>query len=506
MRILKLNLIVNLVACLAVWGFFPNQAAAINLPNSVLELEQTITAVAEQSGKTVVSISTQKTSRVSSYMRGSQDDLFEGFFQEFFYGQTPNRERIQLGLGSGVIIDQRGYILTNEHVISGAEIITVTLSDGRKFNAVLKGSDYRSDLAIIKIEADDLLFAELGDSDLVRSGQWAIAVGNPFGFAVQNPKPTVTFGVISALHRALPTTASRARAYLDLIQTDASINPGNSGGPLLNIRGQVVGINVAIFSSNGGSDGIGFAIPINDAKIILNKLLKGEEVLYGWLGIEVQELNSVLADYFKMNKPDGVLIIRIFENSTADKAGLQVEDIIIKFNNKPINTTLDLLREVAKTQAGDEIKLKIIRNGLPRTLKVKMGKVPTLQELVITTSLPPQQSQQPDVKNKIEKTRESDIPQATITDMPDKAWRGIKVSQIDNDFAQRFNLESTQGVIVTQIDSGTQAERAGLKLNDIITQINTEKIITAEDFKRTISNLTGNALVKTNRGYMMLQE
>ncbi|MBU1043241.1 MAG: trypsin-like peptidase domain-containing protein [Candidatus Omnitrophica bacterium] len=506
MRILKLKLIISLFACVVVWDFYPKQAAAMDIPNSVLELEQTITAIAEQSGKTVVSISTQKTSRVRSYMRGSQDDLFAEFFQDFFYGQTPTRERIQLGLGSGVIIDRKGYILTNEHVISGAEVITVSLSDGRKFNAVLKGSDYRSDLAIIKIEADDLPFAELGDSDTLRIGQWAIAVGNPFGFAAKNPKPTVNLGVISSLHRSLPTTAARDRAYLDLIQTDASINPGNSGGPLMGINGQVMGINVAISSSAVGSAGIGFSIPINDAKGILNKLLKGEEVLYGWLGLEVQELNSVLADYFGMLKPDGVLIIRIFENSATAKAGLEVEDIIIKFNDTPIRNTLDLLKEVAKTQAGDEIKIKIIRNGLPRTLKLKMGKLPTLEELVITTSLPPQKSKELGSEKKTETFDQSEAQPPNNIDILDESWRGIKFSPINDDFAEMFNLENTQGVIVMEIEAGTQAERAGIKVNDIITQINTGKIVSVDDFKKIVSKLSGNALVKTNRGYMMIQE
>ncbi len=503
---LKTKSIICLILVLMLLGFNPNSIWAIDVPHSVLELEQTITAIAEQSGKTVVSISTQKTERVRSYMRSSHDDLFEEFFQDFFYGKTPTRDRQHLGLGSGVIIDKRGYILTNEHVISGAEIINVTLADGRKFNAVLKGSDYRSDLAIIKIEVVDLPFAELGDSDNVRAGQWAIAVGNPFGFAVQRPKPTITFGVISTLHRALPMTASRGRAYLDLMQTDASINPGNSGGPLLNIKGQVVGINVAIFSSAGSFDGIGFAIPINDAKVILDKLLKGEEVLYGWLGLEVQELNSVLADYFKMNKAEGVLIIQVFQNSSAAKAGLQVEDIIIKFNGKPIKNTLDFLREISKTKAKDDIKVKIVRNGLPRTLRMEMGEIPKQQELVVTTSFPPEQKKQSKIKAKQEKP----LPIKTILPesaaMPEKAWRGIKVSRIDDDFAEMFNLENTQGVIVTEVRSGTQAERAGIKANDIITQINTQKIISAEQFGKIIANATGNALVKTNRGYKMIQE
>ncbi|MFH1062381.1 MAG: trypsin-like peptidase domain-containing protein [Candidatus Omnitrophota bacterium] len=504
----KLKLLIQVFAAAVFCLSSISRVWAINVPAAVLEIEKAITDVAEYAGKTVVSISTQRTSRGTSYMRGSRDDLFEAFFKDFFYGDTPNRDRQQLGLGSGVIIDQRGYILTNEHVISGAEEIKVTLSDGRKFDAVLKGSDYRSDLAIIKIEADDLAFALMGDSDAVRPGQWAIAVGNPFGFAAQNPKPIISFGVISALHRALPSTASRGRAYLDLIQTDAAINPGNSGGPLLNIQGQVIGINAGIFNSNAGSAGIGFAIPINDAKVILDKLLKGEEVLYGWLGLEVQELNSVLADYFKLTKADGVLIIKVFPDSAAAKAGLENEDIIVKFNGNQINNTLDFLKQVAKTKANDDIKIKIIRNGLPRTLRIKMGKVPSSEELVVTTSLPPKPINNPEPKQSRENTvaEVSEAEQPLKEDLLAKAWRGFKVSQIDDNFASMFNLENNQGVIVTDVEAATQAERAGIKVNDIITQINTQKITSAAEFKKIISNVTGNALVKTNRGYLMIQE
>lgn len=497
----KLQLVIQLFAGAVFILSNISSLEAINLPAAVLEMEQAIIAVTADAGKSVVSISTQKTSRVSSYMLGSRDDLFKEFFKDFFYGLTPNRDRLQLGLGSGVIIDQRGYILTNEHVISGAEIIKVTLADGSQYDAVLKGLDYRSNLAIIKIEADTLPFAQVGDSDTVRAGQWAIALGNPFGFATQIPTtPTVSFGVISALHRALPRTASRDRAYLDLFQTDASINPGNSGGPLLNIKGEVIGINVAIYSSSGKSDGIGFAIPINDAKIILDKLLKGEEIIYGWLGIEVQELNAVLANYFKLEKPEGVLILKVFQNSVAEKAGMENEDIIIKFNDKPINNTLDFLKEVSKAHAGDDLKVKIIRNGLPRTLRIKIGESPTSEELVVMTSLPPKQS------IKTEDVPLAKLEEETILALTEKPWRGMNVVPINENFASMFNLENTLGVIVSEIKAGTQADRAGIKVNDIITQINTYKITSAQDFIKAISNIDGNALVKTSRGYLMLSE
>jgi serine protease Do len=489
---------------LAVTVFCP-QGFAIDVSPLLIEMEKAVTDISNTVGDAVVSISTQRTTRVRSYMRGSGDDLFEEFFREFLYGETPYRYRKQLGLGSGVIIDPKGYILTNEHVISGAEVIVVTLADGRKFNAVLKGSDYRSDLAIIKIEAENLPFAKLGDSDTVQAGQWAIAIGNPFGFVTQNPKPTVTFGVISALHRTLPSTATRGRAYLDLIQTDAAINPGNSGGPLTNIKGEIIGINVAIFSAGGGSDGIGFAIPINDAKSILSKLLKGEEILYGWLGIGVQDLNAVLADYFQLSKPEGVLILKVFANSPAEKAGLKNEDIIIKFNDQDIKNTLDFLKLVRKTQTGERIKIKVVRNGLPRTLSVEMGVIPQKQDMVVTTSIAPKNPlQRPKIKVKPEESQES--AEAEQENPEFVVWRGLKVSQLDEQIADAFENDDYRGVIVNDVQANSPAERSGIKVNDIITQINTHKVSSVKAFQAIVSQISGNVLVKTNRGYLMIQD
>jgi len=259
---------------------------------SAHDLEKSTIDVAEEVGKAVVSISTEKTEkiggpRVRKYQFGFpfggenpfEDDLFDRFFDDFFGGF--DREYKQQGLGSGVIIDKEGYILTNEHVVGDADKLTVTLSDGREFKAEIKGTDQRSDLAIIKIDARDLPFAELGDSSNVKIGQWVLAIGNPFAFALENPEPTVTMGVISALHRSLGRGLGRNRDYSDLIQTDAAINPGNSGGPLVNLSGQVIGINVAIFSTSGGYQGVGFAIPINTARKIVSRLIEGKKILYG---------------------------------------------------------------------------------------------------------------------------------------------------------------------------------------------------------------------------------
>jgi len=253
-------------------------------PEEALNLQKAFVNVSKEVGPAVVSISTEHIERYSTSHRPFfqfQDEFFSEFFDDFFMS-GPDREFRRTGVGSGVIIDKVGYILTNEHVIHEADKISVTLSDGREFEGHVTGSDIYSDLAVVKIESEkELPFARLGDSDKVQIGEWAIAIGNPFAFAVRNPEPTITVGVVSALNRSLPRTNRRVREYSDLIQTDASINPGNSGGPLVNIYGEVIGINVAIFTLSGGSEGIGFAVPVNTAKKIISDLKQGRKVLYG---------------------------------------------------------------------------------------------------------------------------------------------------------------------------------------------------------------------------------
>ena len=239
--------------------------------------------VAQKVGPTVVSIKTEKIEHVQSqsFYSGSpnEDELINRFFEDFF-GEVPESEYRQRGLGSGVIIDPRGFILTNAHVVDGADKISVTLPDEREFKGELVGTDPRSDLAVIKIELKDPPVAPLGDSDKLKIGQWVVAIGNPFGYLLKSG-PTVTTGVISALQRSLPQRSGSDSDYSDLIQTDAAINPGNSGGPLVNLKGEVIGINVALFSTTGGYQGIGFAIPINDAKRIIQQLVEGKEISYG---------------------------------------------------------------------------------------------------------------------------------------------------------------------------------------------------------------------------------
>src|SRR3989338_3967658 len=352
-------------------------------------MEDAVIGVASSTGKAVVSISTEHITKVKGggtrrYYFGSpfgqespfgEDDSFRRFFDDFF-GELPDREYKQRGLGSVVIIDQEGYILTNEHVINDADKISVTLSDGREFKGEVKGRDARSDLAIIKINAKNLPVANLGDSDNLKIGQWVVAIGNPFGFALQNPEPTVTAGVISALHRSLGSILSRDKDYNDLIQTDAAINPGNSGGPLVNFNGEVVGINVAIFSTSGGYQGVGFAIPVNNAKRIISRLIEGKKIAYGWIGVTGQNLDDDLAKYLGLAEKNGVLISKVIENGPAQKAGIKESDVIKQFDNKAVNNVRELLNVVGKTEIGKKVKVVVVREKKELTLEVQIGERP----------------------------------------------------------------------------------------------------------------------------------
>jgi serine protease Do len=340
--------------------------------------EDAFNKVACEVGPAVVSVTVVQVytygGRTYYYPYRSYDPFLDEFLREFF--ESP-REYRQSGLGSGVIIDEKGYILTNEHVVNGANEIEVTLSDGRKFKGVVKGADPRSDLAVIKIDADNLPIAKLGDSEKVRVGEWVVAMGNPFGFVMSNPQPTITAGIVSALHRSFSYTGlDQVKYYGDLIQTDAAINKGNSGGPLVNLRGEVIGINALIYSTTGGYQGIGFAIPINRAKKILEELISGKEIKYGWLGVQVQSLTPELISQFNLSSNKGALIAEVIRNSPADKGGIKQNDIIMKVNNKEIIASDDLVATISHFEVGQKVGIDIVRHGKDVHLEVVIGERP----------------------------------------------------------------------------------------------------------------------------------
>ncbi|MDP8297787.1 MAG: Do family serine endopeptidase [Candidatus Orphnella occulta] len=439
--------------------------------------ENAFIRVAQDVGLAVVSISTEHITKMRGGLYGTpygNDNFYDRFFNDFF-GDIPEREFRQRGLGSGVIIDQSGYILTNEHVIRNADKITVTLTDGREFEGELCGKDERSDLAIIKIESSNLPAAKLGDSDKARIGQWAIAIGNPFGYAIASAKPTVTVGVVSAVDRSLPAAIGRGRDYSGLIQTDAAINPGNSGGPLVDINGEVIGINVAIFSTSGGYQGIGFAIPINAAKEILKTLIEGKKVLYGWLGVSVQDIDATLADYFDFPDEEGVIVVRVLPDSPAEKGGLKEEDVIRRLDGAKVKDLKALLDIVGQASVGKSVVVGVIRDGKGIPVTIKIGDRPS------------------GIAGEEDKAEAEEL------------WRGIEAMKITPDIARRYRIEDKNGLIVSNVEIDSVADKAGIITGDIIVKINDKNINNMDDYRNIVSNVSGDVLVKTDRGYSVIK-
>ena len=442
------------------------------------QLQNAFVAAAARVGAAVVSISTERTEHIAyrQFAPMGQDELYNRFFRDFF-GEMPDRELKREGLGSGVIIDARGFILTNEHVVGDADKITITLADGREFKGEVKGTDPRADLAVVKIDGKDLPYASLGDSSAMKIGQWAIAIGNPFGYIVHSPEPTVTVGVISALHRSLPRTNQRDRDYSDLIQTDAAINPGNSGGPLVNLDGEVIGINVAIFSTSGGYQGMGFAIAANKAREIVGDLIEGKKVLYGWLGIQIQDITQDVAEYYSLTSREGVLVYQVLPESPAQKGGMKDGDIITAIEGQPVRNARELVERIGRTKVGTQVTVAILREKKPASLRVTVGERPSEEQMAAGPRVNPAQK-----------------------------WRGLQVAPITPEVARRFQFtESMAGVVVIDVATGSPADESGLRVGDVINEINRQPIRSWDDYAAATAQVRGNVLVRTNRGYIVLK-
>jgi serine protease Do len=403
----------------------------------------------------VVNISTTKVIGKQQPSRRQQsnpfgNDPFEDFFERFFQ-DAPRRPFKQKGQGSGFIIGD-GYIFTNNHVVSGADEITVKLSDGREFKGQVKGADEKLDLALIRIETKETLpVAPLGDSDALEVGEWVMAIGNPFGLA-----QTVTAGIISAKGRWIGSGP-----YDDFLQTDASINPGNSGGPLFNGKGEVIGINAAIVA---GGQGIGFAIPINMAKSVLSQLKQTGKVTRGWLGVSVQPVTPELAASFGMKEEKGALIAEVIKESPAEKAGLKVGDIILEFDGKPIKDMHDLPRIAAVTPVGKRAVVKVARSGK------------TLEKTVVIERM----------ADDVESSQKGALTQARF---------GIVVADLTKDLAARLRINEVGGVVVIEVRPGSVAEEAGISVGDIIRQINTAPVKNTKEYTKMVSSLKKGATV-----------
>lgn len=379
---------------------------------------------------------------------GGQKDPFEDFFKKFFGGNNPQlKEFKRKGLGSGFIISQDGYVVTNNHVIERAEDIKVILEDGTEFKAEVIGKDAKTDLAVLKIEAEyDFSAVEIGNSEQLRIGDWVMAIGNPFGLGY-----TVTSGIISAKGRSLGLGA-----YDDFIQTDAPLNPGNSGGPLFNLNGEVIGVNTAI-SARG--QGIGFAIPINLASNVINQLKDSGKVVRGWLGVIIQEITPELAEGMGLEGTNGALIADVSPDSPADKAGLESGDVVIKFNNQPIEEFADLTRFVGAAKPDSDVNLTIIRDGKEKVLNVHLGELKDIKKAAAEP----------------EENTDSKI--------------GLNIKEITPELAKKYNLERDSGVILFNVKRGTKAYDAGFRTGDIITNIDKTEISSIDDYNSAIENV-----------------
>jgi serine protease Do len=324
---------------------------------------ETIADIVEKVGESVVNIDVVKKIKISSPFKNFDQDFFGFDFMPEFRQFSQDRVVPQKGAGSGFIIDSKGHILTNEHVVRGADEIKVTLKDGRKLTGKVIGQDASLDLAIIKVDAQDLPSLKLGDSSKLRPGEWVIAIGNPYGFA-----NTVTAGIVSATGRSLDDIGKK-----NLIQTDAPINPGNSGGPLLNLNGEVVGINVAIVA---GAQSIGFAIPVNAAKEVLDELIKKGKIVRAWLGVYMRDVDEKIAAYLDLPVAEGVVVIDVVKDSPADKMGLQKYDVIRAVNDKKVDKSAEIQEMIQKNKPGDKITLKIYRDGKTKVLSGKLAERP----------------------------------------------------------------------------------------------------------------------------------
>jgi serine protease Do len=396
------------------------------------------------------------------------------FFRQFFGNMLPQfqvpREEREHALGSGVIVSPEGYILTNNHVIKNATSIQVMLSDKRQFKAKVVGADQPTDIAVLKIEAKNLPTVNLGDSSTLHVGDIVMAFGNPFGLNF-----TMTRGAVSALGRS----GLRIEDFENFIQTDAAINPGNSGGALVNVRGQVVGINTAILSGNsgpggeGGFIGIGFAIPINMARHVMEDLIKTGKVARGYLGAVIGDLNQGLAQEFKVPDTSGALVQSVKAGGPADKAGLKDGDVVRKFNGQTVSSASELVSLLTNTDPGTTVSLGVLRNGSPMTLKVTLGERPANLGVNASTS--------------------------TSKPPSEGALRGITVESLTPDIRQQLSLpESVQGVVVSQVDPASPAASA-LQRGDVIESINRHPVRNVEDFNRFSALAKGQTLLRINR-------
>ena len=401
----------------------------------------------DKQGAAVVNISTTQTVRGQTAPPGSEEDPFYDFFRRFGPPQPP-RDYETRSLGSGFIISQEGYILTNSHVVEAADDITVRLTDKREYKAKVIGSDKRSDVAVLKIDANGLPVVAIGDPSKTRVGQWVVAIGSPFGF-----ENTVTAGIVSAKERTLPQ-----ENFVPLIQTDVAINPGNSGGPLFNMKGEVIGINSMIFSRTGGFMGLSFAIPIDVAIDVARQLQTTGRVSRGRIGVVIQEVTKELAESFGLPKAAGALVNSVEKGGPADKAGIQASDVIVKFDNKEVINSTELPRVVASTKPGTKVTVQVWRKGERKDLALVVGETPDEKA---AKRPPPAKKSSGEALAKL----------------------GLAVTDLTTDLKKELNVNN--GVLVENAE-GT-AGRAGIRRGDVILAVNNQDVKSVDDLNRLLA-------------------
>jgi len=470
LRYLAISVPLVLLILIAVLPAFGQDTNSVD---TLRQIGKTFTKIAKKASPAVVSIKAEKPFVQDYFVMpdwpfGEPFDPFgDDFFDRFFRRQSPRRgqrKELRPVQGSGLIISQDGYILTNNHLVGEAEKITVKLVDGREFTAKSIGTDPESDVAVIKIDTKkDLPYLDLADSDALEVGEWVIAIGNPFGL-----DHTVTAGIISAKGRSRVGLAT----YENYIQTDAAINPGNSGGPLLNLEGKVVGINTAIVSRGGGFVGIGFAIPINMAKSIYKELIDTGTVVRGFLGVNIQDLDPDTAELLGLDKDTkGVVLPDVTKDSAADKAGIKPYDVIVEFEGDKIEKAKELLDRVAALKPGTKVKIAVLRDGKRKTITAELGKRPSMDEI---TAAPP------DVLDQL----------------------GFSVQELTDELAERLGYEGLIGVVVSRVEPGSQAARKGITRGTLIMEVNRAKIKNIREFNQATKQAAevGGVLLRVRQG------
>jgi serine protease Do len=439
------------------FGLLPSAQAEPDVGNltTLKEIGSGFSTIAADVSPSIVSVRVSKTVPGHS-MGGHPFEFFGGPFEDYFGGDGGGEEFIQEGAGSGVIVSADGYILTNNHVVEGATEITIFTLDEQEYPATIVGTDPRTDLAVIKVDASGLPAAKLGDSDAIQVGEWVLAIGNPFQLS-----HTVTAGIVSAKGRANVGVAD----YEDFIQTDAAINPGNSGGALVNLNGEVIGINTAIATTTMSYSGIGFAIPINMAESIMDELISEGRITRGWLGVYIQPINDDLQQQFNLPSRDGALISEVMADSPAEDAGMKRGDVIVELDGEKIKDTNHLRITTAERKVGSKVKVKVIRNGKDKMLTVKIAEMP-------------EDSAQPGILQGGDK-RHSELK------------LGFDIQDLNDSYRRSLGIDgSIAGVVVTDIKMSSNAFKGGLRKGDVISEVNSKEVNNLKGFYDILSGIS----------------